>query len=192
MADTFPLLIGAAFTNNFIVSRLCATCPFFGAGGRVENAAVMAGAVTTVLTVSAFAHWLIDRFLLTPFDVRYLSTVVCVAVIVALAHYADVGVRARHPQAHGAFGRCLPLITMNCALTGSALLASLNAPGVFASVGYALAAAVGFTLLVVAFCALQARVDAALVPAPFRGAPAALVGAGLMSLAFMGFRGLGS
>jgi electron transport complex protein RnfA len=192
MADTFPLLIGAAFTNNFIVSRTCASCPFFGAGGRVENAVVMAGAVTTVLTVSAFAYWLIDRFLLAPFDVRYLSTVVCVAVIVALAHYADVGVRARHPQAHRAFGRCLPLITMNCALTGSALLASLNAPGVFASVGYALAAAVGFTLLVVAFCALQVRVDAALVPAPFRGAPAALVGAGLMSLAFMGFRGLGS
>jgi electron transport complex protein RnfA len=191
MGDTFPLLIGAVFANNFVLTQFLGVCPLFGVGGRLDNAWALGLATAFVMTLSAIASQLIDRFLLVPFDLEYLRLVAFVVVIAALVQFTDMVIRASDPLLHQVLGIYLPLITTNCAVLGVALLAAKQHLSLFATIVYAFGAAAGFTLVVAMFAALRARLDESKVPAPFRGVPIALISAGLMSLAFMGFRGIG-
>ena len=191
MVDAFPLLIGAVLANNFVLTQFLGVCPLFGADGRLDNAWALALATAFVLTLSAAVNHLIEQFVLVPLDLEYLRLVAFMVVIAALVQGVTFAIRAIDPVLHQVLGIYLPLITTNCAVLGVALLASSRHLSLFATILYALGAAFGFTLVITMFAALRERLDEARIPAPFRGAPIQLVTAGLMSLAFMGFKGIG-
>ena len=191
MEDAFPLLIGAVLANNFVLTQFLGVCPLFGVGGRLDNAWALALATAFVLTLSAAASHLIERFVLVPFDLEYLRLVAFIVVIAALVQFMTLVIRTIDPVLHQVLGIYLPLITTNCAVLGVALLASNQHLSLFGTLLYSLGAAFGFTLVIVMFAALRERLDETRIPAPFRGAPIHLITAGLMSLAFMGFKGIG-
>ena len=190
MVDAFPLLIGAVLANNFVLTQLLGVCPLF-AGNRLDNAWALALATAFVLTLSAAASHLIEHFVLAPLDLEYLRLVAFIVIIAALVQAVAYAIRAIDPVLHQVLGIYLPLVTTNCAVLGVALLASNRHLSLFATIAYALGAAFGFTLVITMFAALRERLDEARIPAPFRGAPIQLMMAGLMSLAFMGFKGIG-
>ena len=190
MVDAFPLLIGAVLANNFVLTQLLGVCPLF-AGNRLDNAWALALATAFVLTLSAAASHLIEHFVLAPLDLEYLRLVAFIVIIAALVQAVAYAIRAIDPVLHQVLGIYLPLVTTNCAVLGVALLASNRHLSLFATIAYALGAAFGFTLVITMFAALRERLDEARIPAPFRGAPIQLMTAGLMSLAFMGFKGIG-
>jgi len=190
MVDAFPLLIGAVLANNFVLTQLLGVCPLF-AGNRLDNAWALALATAFVLTLSAAASHLIEHFVLAPLDLEYLRLVAFIVIIAALVQAVAYVIRAIDPVLHQVLGIYLPLVTTNCAVLGVALLASNRHLSLFATIAYALGAAFGFTLVITMFAALRERLDEARIPAPFRGAPIQLMTAGLMSLAFMGFKGIG-
>ena len=190
MVDAFPLLIGAVLANNFVLTQLLGVCPLF-AGNRLDNAWALALATAFVLTLSAAASHLIEHFVLAPLDLEYLRLVAFIVIIAALVQAVAYTIRAIDPVLHQGLGIYLPLVTTNCAVLGVALLASNRHLSLFATIAYALGAAFGFTLVITMFAALRERLDEARIPAPFRGAPIQLMTAGLMSLAFMGFKGIG-
>jgi len=190
MVDAFPLLIGAVLANNFVLTQLLGVCPLF-AGNRLDNAWALALATAFVLTLSAAASHLIEHFVLAPLDLEYLRLVAFIVIIAALVQAVAYAIRAIDPVLHQVLGIYLPLVTTNCAVLGVALLASNRHLSLFATIAYALGAAFGFTLVITIFAALRERLDEARIPAPFRGAPIQLMTAGLMSLAFMGFKGIG-
>ncbi len=192
MVDAFPLLIGAVLANNFVLTQLLGVCPLFGVDGRLDNAWALALATAFVLTLSAVASHLIEQFVLVPLDLEYLRLVAFIVVIAALVQAVEFAIRAIDPLLHQVLGIYLPLMTTNCAVLGVALLASNRHLGLFATVLYGLGAAFGFTLVITMFAALRSRLDETRIPVPFRGAPIQLITAGLMSLAFMGFAGIGS
>jgi electron transport complex protein RnfA len=190
MVDAFPLLIGAVLANNFVLTQMLGVCPLF-AGNRLDNAWALALATAFVLTLSAAASHLIEQFVLAPLDLEYLRLVAFIVLIAALVQAVSYAIRAIEPVLHQVLGIYLPLVTTNCAVLGVALLASSRHLSLFATIAYALGAAFGFTLVITMFAALRERLDETRIPAPFRGAPIQLMSAGLMSLAFMGFKGIG-
>ena len=190
MVDAFPLLIGAVLANNFVLTQMLGVCPLF-ADGRLDNAWALALATAFVLTLSAAASHLIEHFVLAPLDLEYLRLVAFIVVIAALVQAVTYAIRAIDPVLHQVLGIYLPLVTTNCAVLGVALLASSRHLSLFATIAYALGAAFGFTLVITMFAALRERLDETRIPGPFRGAPIQLMSAGIMSLAFMGFKGIG-
>ncbi len=190
MVDAFPLLIGAVLANNFVLTQMLGVCPLF-TGGRLDNAWALALATAFVLTLSAAASHLIEQFVLAPLELEYLRLIAFIVVIAALVQAVTYAIRAIDPVLHQVLGIYLPLITTNCAVLGVALLASSRHLSLFETIAYALGAAFGFTLVITMFAALRERLDETRIPGPFRGAPIQLMSAGLMSLAFMGFKGIG-
>lgn len=189
MPDAFPLLIGAVLANYFVLSQFLGVRPTFRADVRPSDAWVLALATAFVATVSAVANHLLAQFVLKPLDLEYLRFVACIFVIAALAQGAVVAIRAIYPAAHHRLGLQLPLITINCAVLAMALLVAESS--LFTTTLHALGAALGFTLVIVMFATLCERLDEARVPVPFRGAPIQLLVAGVISLAFAGFKGVG-
>jgi Na+-translocating ferredoxin:NAD+ oxidoreductase subunit A len=192
MIDTLPLLIGALLANNFAVAHFFGGCPFFGAGGRIENLKLLGVSNVVVLTLSALPMRPIDQLVLSPFDLRYLHFVVSIVLVAALVQFADIFIRARHPATHRMFGVNLQLNSIGCGIFGMTLLDAARPAGFFAAFFGALGIAAGFTLLIAMFAALRARLDETEVPIAFRGTPIALIVIGLTALAFMGFQGVGS
>ena len=189
MVDALPLLIAAVLANNFVLTQLLGVCPLFGPDDRLDNARTLALATAFVLTLSAVASHLIEQFVLAPLNLEYLRLVAFVVVIAALVQIVEFAIRAIDPLQHRVLGVYLALTTTNCAVLGVWLLVPND---LFATVLYGLGAALGFTLVITMFAALRARLDETRIPAPLRGAPIQLITAGLMSLAFMGFAGIGS
>jgi electron transport complex protein RnfA len=192
MTDLFLLAIGASLVNNFVLTNFLGLCPFVGVSGRFEAAAGMALATLFVMTLSsglgyAAFHWVLD-----PLGLAYLRTLVFILLIAAVVQLTEMIVRATSPLLHELLGVFLPLITTNCAVLGVALLSLDRHHGLLESLVFGASAAAGFGLALLLFAALRERIDSGDVPAAFRGAPVALVTAGLMALAFMGFSGLGS
>jgi len=181
MVDYLLLIIGTALINNFVLVKFLGLCPFMGVSKKVETAIGMGLATTFVLT---------ETFILIPLQAQFLRTLVFILIIAVIVQLTEMIIHKTSPVLYRLLGIYLPLITTNCAVLGVALLNVNLANNLVQSVLYGFGAALGFSLVLVLFAALRERLAAADVPRPFQGASIALVTAGLMSLAFMGFAGL--
>jgi electron transport complex protein RnfA len=191
MQDFALLLIGAALVNNFVLAKFLGLCPFMGVSRRLDQAYGMALATGFVLTLSAMLAWMVERWLLGPLGLAHLRTLAFILVIAAVVQFTEVLMRREAPLLYRVLGLFLPLITTNCAVLGVALLNVQARTTLLEAIITGFGAALGFGLVLVLFAAMRERLEAADVPESFRGAPIALVTAGLMALAFMGFAGMG-
>ena len=190
MTEFLLLLISTVLVNNFELEKFLGLCPFMGVSGKLETAIGMSMATTFVLTLASLCSYLVDYYLLAPLDLLYLRTLAFILVIAVVVQFTEMVVHKTSPTLYRLLGIFLPLITTNCAVLGVALL-NVNARHNFVnSVVYGFGAAVGFSLVLILFAAMRERLAAADVPLPFKGAAIAMITAGLMSLAFMGFSGL--
>ena len=190
MTEIVIILVSTVLVNNFVLVRFLGLCPFLGVSGNLEAAVGMSLATAFVLTLSAAAAYLVHHYLLIPLQLEYLRTLSFILVIAASVQFTEIMVRSQSPMLHQVLGIYIPLIATNCAVLGVALLNVQQAKGFLQSVFFGFGAAAGFALVLIMFAAIRERLEVADVPAPFRGAAIALVTAGMMSLAFMGFAGM--
>jgi electron transport complex protein RnfA len=190
MTELLLILASAVFVNNFVLARFLGICPFLGVSKKVDTALGMGMAVTFVMTIAAVVTWLIQYLILIPFGLEYLQTIAFILVIASLVQLVEMIIQKTSPVLYQSLGIFLPLITTNCAVLGLAVLNIQKEYTFVESIVFALGAAIGFTLAMVLFAGLRERVGAADVPKPFQGNAIALITAGLMSMAFMGFAGL--
>lgn len=190
MTQLFVILVATVLVNNFVLTRFLGLCPFLGVSRNLEAAAGMSLATAFVLTLSSASAFLLHQYVLEPLDLAYLRTVAFILVIAASVQFTEIMVRRLSPLLDQVLGIYIPLIATNCAVLGVALLNVQQSTGFVQSVFYGLGAAGGFALVLVMFAAIRERLEAADVPAPFRGTAIALITAGMMSLAFMGFSGM--
>ena len=184
------IVIGAVLVNNVVFGRVLGLCPFMGVSKKLETAVGMSAATTFVLTVATGAGYLIDRYLLVPNGLEYLRTLSFIIVIAGLVQLTEMIVQKTSPLLHQVLGIYLPLITTNCAVLGVPLLNIAFRHNLLESLLFGFGSSVGFTMALILFAGIRERLDGADVPAPFRGTAIAMITAGLMSLAFMGFAGL--
>ncbi len=184
------IIIGAVFVNNVVFGRILGLCPFMGVSKKLETAIGMSAATTFVLTVASGAAYLIDHYLLVPNGLEYLRTLSFIIVIAGLVQLTEMVVQKTSPLLHQVLGIYLPLITTNCAVLGVPLLSVAFKYNLLESLLFGFGSAVGFSLALVLFGSLRERLEGADVPVPFRGTAIAMITAGLMSIAFMGFAGL--
>ncbi len=190
MSELATILIATVLVNNFVLVKFLGLCPFMGVSRRLETATGMALATTFVLTLSAACSYLVENWLLAPLGLGYLRTIAFILVIAAVVQFTEMVVQRTSPLLYQVLGIYLPLITTNCAVLGVALLNVQEAHSFIESLVYGFGAALGFALVMVLFAGVRERVAVADVPVPFQGAAIALVTAGLMALAFLGFAGL--
>ncbi|HHJ13516.1 MAG TPA: electron transport complex subunit RsxA [Gammaproteobacteria bacterium] len=190
MEEIALILVSTALVNNFVLVKFLGLCPFLGVSRKLETATGMALATTFVLTLSSVCAYLANEYLLAPLGLEYLRTITFILVIAVVVQFTEMVVHKTSPLLYQVLGIFLPLITTNCAVLGVALLNVQQDFGFVESAFYGFGAAVGFSFVLIWFAAIRERVAAADVPGPFRGSAIALVTAGLMSLAFMGFSGL--
>ncbi len=192
MGELALILIGALLVNNFVLAQFLGLCPFMGVTKSLSTALAMGLATTFVLTLSATVCFLVFHGLLAPLGLGWLNIIVFIVVIAGVVQYTEMYVRATSPLLHRSLGIYLPLITTNCAVLGVALLAVGSDLTLAGTIVFSAGAAAGFSLVMVLFGAIRERLEGADVPAPFKGAPIALITAGIMSLGFLGFVGLDS
>lgn len=190
MSDILLLLLAAILVNNFVLTQFLGLCPFMGVSGKLETAIGMSAATTFVLTLSSVCSYLVYQYLLLPFNLVFLRTISFILVIAVVVNFTEMVMHKTSPLLYKLLGIFLPLITTNCAVLGVALLNSNRANTFVESVFFGFGAAVGFSLVLVLFSAMRERLAVGDVPLPFEGAAIAMITAGLMSLAFMGFAGL--
>lgn len=190
MTEFLLILISTILVNNFVLVQFLGLCPFMGVSNKLESAIGMGAATTFVLTLASVCSYLVYTYILLPFDLAYLRTISFIMVIAVVVGFTELALRKTSPILYRVLGIFLPLITVNCAVLGVALL-NVNRNHTFAqSVFYGFGAAAGFSLVMVLFAAMRERIAYADVPKPFQGAAIAMTSAGLMALAFMGFTGL--
>ncbi len=190
MSEHLLILLSTVLVNNFVLVRFLGLCPFMGVSNKLEGAMGMAVATAFVLTLSSLSSYLVHRYLLTPLHLEYLATLSFILVIAVTVQLTEMFMRKSSPVLYRVLGIFLPLITTNCAVLGVALLNVQEQHNLFESALYGFGAAAGFGIVLVLFAAMRERLALADVPAPFRGTPIGLISAGLMALAFMGFKGL--
>lgn len=190
MSEYLLILVSTVLVNNFVLVKFLGLCPFMGVSRKVETATGMGLATTFVLTLSSVCSYLVSEYLLEPLGLEYLRTIAFILVIAVVVQLTEMIVHRTSPLLYNVLGIFLPLITTNCAVLGVALLNAQTDHGLVESALYGFGAAVGFSLVLALFAAVRERLAAADVPVPFQGAAIALVTAGLMSLAFMGFAGM--
>jgi electron transport complex protein RnfA len=190
MTEIILLLVGTVLVNNFVLVQFLGLCPFMGVSGKLETAIGMSMATTFVLTIASMSSYLVETYILTPLGLEYLRTLSFILVIAVVVQFTEMVVHKTSPTLYRLLGIFLPLITTNCAVLGVALLNITEQHNFIESIIYGFGAAVGFSLALVLFSAMRERLAAADVPTPFKGASIAMITAGLMSLAFMGFSGL--
>jgi electron transport complex protein RnfA len=191
MQEYLLILLGTVLVNNFVLVKFLGLCPFMGVSRKLDTAIGMALATTFVMTLSAVLSYLVNRYILIPLDAEYLRTLSFILVIAVIVQFTEMVIHKTSPLLYQLLGIFLPLITTNCAVLGLALLNVQQEHSFVTATLYGFGAAIGFSLVLVLFAAMRERLDAADVPLPFRGSAIAMVTAGLMSLAFMGFMGLG-
>lgn len=189
MKEIFSIALGAILVNNFIFSQFLGICPFMGVSKKVDTAVGMGVAVTFVMGLASAFTWLANEFLLVPLKLEYMQTVAFILIIAALVQFVEMFLQKSLPALYTALGIYLPLITTNCAVLGVALLNIQNSYNFIESVVYGITGGLGFLLAIVLFASIRERTVFADPPKAFEGFPIALVTAGLMALAFMGFSG---
>ena len=190
MANLFFIFFSMILVNNYVLVKFLGICPFLGVSKKVDTAVGMGIAVTFVMGLASAITWLVNTFILIPFDLGYMQTVAFILVIAALVQFIEMFLQKSMPSLYTALGVYLPLITTNCAVLGVALLNIQNSYNFIESVVYGITGGLGFLLAIVLFASIRERLVFADYPKSFEGFPIALVTAGLMALAFMGFSGL--
>jgi electron transport complex protein RnfA len=191
MKEYALILLGTVLVNNFVLVKFLGLCPFMGVSRKLDTAIGMALATTFVMTLSAVLSYLVNQYILIPLGAEYLRTLSFILVIAVIVQFTEMVIHKTSPLLYQLLGIFLPLITTNCAVLGLALLNVQEEHNFVTATLYGFGAALGFSLVLILFAAMRERLDAADVPVPFRGSAIALITAGLMSLAFMGFAGLG-
>ena len=186
----FAIIIGAIFVNNVVLAQFLGICPFLGVSSKVETSLGMGAAVTFVMALSAVVTWLIQNYILVPFGIEYMQTIVFILVIAALVQMVEIVLKKVSPSLYQALGIFLPLITTNCAVLGVAILMIQKEFTLLQGVVYNVATAVGFALALVIFAGLRERIEFDEAPKAFQGVPIALITASILAMAFMGFSGL--
>ena len=190
LIDILLLMLSPVLVQNFIFAKFYGICPFLGVSDKPSTAAGMGMAVTFVITLSSAATWTVYHFLLEPFDLTFLKTIAFILIIAALVQLIEMFLKKFVPALYQALGIYLPLITTNCAVLGSALLNIQNEYNFVYSVAVGFAAAIGFTMAILIFAGVRARLQFADAPRSFRGMPLVLISAGLIAMAFSGFSGI--
>lgn len=190
MKSYILLIVGAALVNNFVLARFLGICPFLGVSKDLPTALGMGGAVVFVITCASAVTWALQTYVLDPWNMAYLQTIVFILVIAAFVQFVELVLKKTSPGLHKALGIYLPLITTNCAVLGVAVLNIQKGFSFLQSVTFGFGAAAGFTLALVIFTGLREKIDRANPPKAMKGTAIALITAGLLSLAFLGFSGL--
>lgn len=185
----FAIILSAVLTNNFIFSQFLGCCPFLGCSSKIDTAAGMGLAVTFVMGLASAICWLVNC-LLVKLGLGFLQTIAYILVIAALVQFIEMFLKKSVPSLYSALGIYLPLITTNCAVLGVAILMIQKEFNLLQSVTYSVATALGFALALVLFAGIRERLDFEDVPKAFKGIPIALITAGILAMAFMGFSGL--
>jgi len=188
--EFFIILLSTVFVNNFVLVQFLGLCPFMGVSNKVESAIGMSGATTFVMTLASICTYLVNHWILAPLGLEYLRTIAFILVIAAVVQFVKMFMEKTSPLLYRVLGVFLPLITVNCAVLGVALLNTQKAHNFFESTLYGFGGALGFSTVLILFSAMRERLAASDVPLPFKGAAIGMITAGLMSLAFMGFAGL--
>jgi electron transport complex protein RnfA len=190
MRELILLIISAVLVNNFVLARFLGICPFLGVSKKTETAIGMGMAVIFVMTLSSLFTWLSYAYLLVPYHIEYLQTIVFILIIAAFVQLVEMFIKKASPSLYQALGIYLPLITTNCAVLGVAVINIQASYNFWESVLFGFGAAVGFALALVLFSGIRERLELSDIPKPLQGTAIALVTAGLLALAFMGFTGL--
>ena len=188
--EMFAIIIGAIFVNNVVLSQFLGICPFLGVSNKVDTSLGMGAAVTFVMAISSLVVYLLQYYVLVPLHMEYMQTIVFILVIAALVQMVEIILKKISPSLYQALGIFLPLITTNCAVLGVALLLVQKEFNLLESVVYAVSTAIGFALALVIFAGLRERLELADTPKAVKGVPIALITAGNLAMAFMGFSGL--
>lgn len=190
MTEYILIIIGTVWVNNIVLSQFLGLCPFMGVSRKLETAMGMGLATAFVLTLSSMCSYLLHQYVLEPLGLEYLRTLSFILVIAAIVGFTEMAIRKTSPLLHNVLGIYLPLITSNCAVLGIALLNIQASHSFVGSILYGMGSALGFTLVLVLFAGIRERLAVSDIPSPFKGNSIALITAGLMALAFMGFSGL--
>lgn len=186
----FLILLSSILVNNFIMSRFLGICPFLGVSKRVSTAVGMGAAVTFVMAMASVITYLAYYFILEPLHMEYMQTLAFILIIAALVQFIEMVIQKMSPSLYQALGVYLPLITTNCAVLGVAILNIEKEYDLLQTLVNGIGGALGFTLAIVLFAGIRERLETADIPEPFKGFPIAMITAGLMSVAFLGFQGL--
>lgn len=190
LTSLISIALGAILINNFIFSQFLGICPFMGVSKKVDTATGMGMAVIFVMGVASIFAWLVNEFLLVPLHLEFMQTIAYILVIASLVQFVEMFLQKAMPSLYSALGIYLPLITTNCAVLGVALLNTQNSYNFIESVVYGVTGGIGFLVAIVLFASVRERMEFSDCPKAFEGFPIALVAAGLIALAFMGFTGL--
>lgn len=182
--------LSAVFIENFVLVKFLGICPFLGVSKKISTALGMGSAVIFVMAVASASTWVLQEFILKPFEIEYLQTIGFILVIAALVQFVEMVIQKTSKQLYQALGVYLPLITTNCAVLGACLINIQNGTNFLFSVLYGIFAGVGFTLAIVLFAGIRERLEYSTVPESLKGFPISLIAASLVSLAFFGFQGL--
>jgi electron transport complex protein RnfA len=186
----FSIFIGAVLVNNYVLSKFLGICPFLGVSKKVDTALGMGVAVTFVMTLASIITYLVQVAILDKLGLAYLQTIAFILVIAALVQFVEMFLKKSSPSLYEALGVFLPLITTNCAVLGLAIINIQEGYNLIETIVNSLGAAIGFTIAIVLFAGIRERLELADVPECLKGFPIALITAGLMSIAFLGFSGL--
>ena len=179
----FAIIIGAIFVNNVVLAQFLGICPFLGVSSKVETSLGMGAAVTFVMALTSVVAWSIQTYVLVPLGIEYMQTIVFILVIAALVQMVEIMLKKVSPS-------LLPLITTNCAVLGVAILMISKEFNLLQSIVYSVATAIGFALALMLFAGIRERLELEDVPKAVQGVPVALITAGILAMAFMGFSGL--
>lgn len=190
ITEIFALSLGAILIENFVLVKFLGCCPFLGVSKKSDTALGMGAAVIFVLTVASALTYVVNRYILIPYEMEYMQTVAFILVIASLVQFVEMLLMKMIPALYRSLGIYLPLITTNCAVLGVAILNVTMELNFLGSVIYGFSAGVGFTLAIVLFASVRQRIELSECPPSFEGFPIALITASLLAMAFMGFQGL--
>ena len=184
------IFIAAVFINNVVLAQFLGICPFLGVSKKVDTAIGMGTAVTFVLTISTIATFLIQKYVLDPFGLAYLQTIIFILIIASLVQMVEIVLKKVLPALYQALGVFLPLITTNCSILGIAILVIQKEYNLLQSIIFSVSTAIGFLLALVIFAGIREQLSQSNVPTSMQGIPIALITAGILAMAFMGFAGI--
>ena len=190
MKSMLVILFSAMLTNNFVLSKFMGICPFLGVSKKLDSAAGMGAAVIFVMVCATLCTYPVYTFLLAPFGLEYLKTVAFILIIALFVQLIEMILKKKIPSLYESLGVYLPLITTNCAVLGVTILNIDNGYNFGESIVDALGAGLGFTLALLIFSGVRSRVDKADIPETFKGVPATLIAASIVSVSFMSFSGM--
>ena len=190
MTEYFLIIISVVFVNNIVLTKILGLCPFMGVSKKLDTSISMSAATAFVLTIGSITSWLINYFLLVPFNLEYLRTISFIVVIAAVVQFTEMVMEKNYPYLYRVLGIFLPLITTNCAVLGIPLLNAQLSHNLLEAAIFGLGGALGFSFVLILFASLREKFEGTNTPNAMKGSAIAMLTAGLMSLSFMGFIGL--